>query len=103
MPRRRRAVWACRALCAWACAVLFAASSAVATQARVGAASGSSAFQHVEIVVGLRWRDQSELEALLRGLANPDSALFGRYLSADEFDRRFAPSPETIEATQAIL
>lgn len=68
-----------------------------------GGAEGSPARQRIDVVVGLRWRDQAVLEELLRGLSDPDSPYYRRYLSAAEFQTHFAPTDETIEATRLIL
>lgn len=102
-PRRgafHQAVWA-TVVAAW---LLLWASPSIAQQAGGAGNGGSSATrQHVDIVVGLRWREQAELERLLRGLVDPDSPQYERYLTADEFAGRFAPAAETIEATRSVL
>lgn len=55
------------------------------------------------MVVGLRWREQAQLEQLLRGLSDPDSPHYRKYLTAEEFHARFAPTDQTIEAARLLL
>ncbi len=76
---------------------LLAASPATVAVRRV------DARRPVEVVLGLPWRDERELASLVRDLADPQSPRFGRYLSAQEFDRRFAPLPEGIDALVSFL
>lgn len=64
---------------------------------------GAAIRQRIDVVVGLRWRDQAALEELLRGLPDPDSPYYRRYLTTAEFQTHFAPTAETIEATRIVL
>ena len=43
-------------------------------------------------------RNQDALHALLHGLSDPRSPLYGKYLSADEFTRRFGPTQADYDA-----
>lgn len=49
--------------------------------------------QH-DIVVSLDLRNRDQLEAFLADVQNPDSPNYGRFLTQEEFNARFAPSTE---------
>ncbi len=66
-------------------------------------AEAAPAAETVEVVVGLRWRNEPELEQFLREVANPQSPAFNQFLTSAEFDRRFGPSAESVEAAVALL
>jgi len=55
------------------------------------------------VILGLKWRHQSELDQLLRQLKQPGSVFYQRYLSADEFDERFGPAPNDVATVIAEL
>jgi subtilase family serine protease len=57
------------------------------------------AKQH-DIVVGLELRNRDELERFLADVQNPDSPNYGRFLTQDEFNARYAP---TAEAEQRVV
>ncbi len=47
--------------------------------------------QH-SVVISLDLRNRAELEAFLADVQNPDSPNYGRFITQDEFNARFAPS-----------
>ncbi len=55
------------------------------------------------VVVGLEWRNSSELERSLMDVANPQSESFDHYLTAATFASRFGPSAAGIDAVRARL
>ncbi|GIW40144.1 MAG: hypothetical protein KatS3mg076_0721 [Candidatus Binatia bacterium] len=59
--------------------------------------------QPVTVLVGLKWRDGAALQRLLLELYSPSSPLYQKFLSPQEFDRRFAPAPEVVERLAEYL
>jgi subtilase family serine protease len=57
------------------------------------------ANQH-DIVVGLDLRNRDDLERFLADVQNPDSPDYGRFLTQDEFNARYAP---TADAEQRVV
>jgi kumamolisin len=57
------------------------------------------ANQH-DIVVGLQLRNRDELERFLADVQNPNSSNYGRFLTQDEFNARYAP---TADAEQRVV
>jgi kumamolisin len=57
------------------------------------------AIQH-DIVVGLTLRNRDELENFLADVQNPNSPNYGRFLTPDEFNARYAP---TADAEQRVV
>jgi kumamolisin len=57
----------------------------------------------VQVVIGLSWRNRAALDRLVRDLASPQSAQFERFLTAREFERRFAPSAARVSAVTRFL
>ncbi len=52
----------------------------------------------VRLALSLPLRNQGELDDLLVRLSDPEDALYGQYLTSQEFTARFAPTPEDYEA-----
>lgn len=50
------------------------------------------ASTRVDVAVVLRYRNDAELEALVRAQGDPDSPLHGRFLTQGQFQRYFSPS-----------
>src|ERR1700753_4333313 len=61
----------------------------------LGAVSGS---QHLKLAITLPLRNEDQLDALLKGIYDPQSPLFHHYLSADEFTAQYAPSQADYDA-----
>ena len=59
--------------------------------------------QPLHIVVVLKGRNEAGLDALLQAQNEPGNANYGRYLTADEFNARFAPTRAQVEAVVAHL
>ncbi len=57
----------------------------------------------VDVAVELPYRHSSELSALVSAQRNPDSGVFRRFLSHDQFRAYFAPSLESYAAAAASL
>jgi hypothetical protein len=53
--------------------------------------------------VVLKLRNQPELEALLKRLYNPKDALFGHYLTPEEFQNQFRPTQADVDAVVDFL
>jgi kumamolisin len=75
--------------------------SSTAWGGSAGAAHGPA--QPVELLIGLHWQNEAELERLLREQSDAGSPQFRRYLSAEEFASRFAPPPGTLSVLADIL
>ncbi len=63
----------------------------------------TSADAPVRVVIGLAWRNRSALDQLVRDLANPQSPQYQRFLTAREFERRFAPRAGQVMAITRFL
>ncbi len=57
----------------------------------------------LKIVVGLKLRNEAELDAFLKEVSDPNSPSFRKYLSADEFTRRFSPRQNDVDRVVAFL
>jgi len=56
--------------------------------------------QHITLAISLPLRNESDLDILLQNLYNPASAVYGRYLSVEEFAGQFGP---TIDDHDAVV
>src|SRR5580700_10176794 len=52
----------------------------------------ASAGQSLSLAIPLQPKNVAELEVLIQRLHTPGDSLYGKYLTADEFTERFAPS-----------
>jgi kumamolisin len=77
--------------------VLWTVLAANAAVAQTTSAAGT------EVVLGLRWRNQAELDQFLHDVVDPESPQYQKYLSAGEFTARFAPSAEDQRAAVSYL
>ncbi len=66
----------------------------------VGATSSSEAVSF-GMVLGLR--NEAGAEAALQAISSPDSASYGKWLSNQAFDERYAPAKSSVSAVQAWL
>jgi len=57
----------------------------------------------VSLTFTLAGADPTGLSALLAALEDPGSSDYGRYLTAPQFEARFAPSPSTVAAVESAL
>jgi subtilase family serine protease len=107
-----RAVW----LAAVAFVLLAAAGSAGAASQRAALAGSVPAWaksanfksttagtDQVGFRVYLGWRNAADAEALARSVSDPASAGYGKYLSAAQFRRQFAPSQSDVASVQNWL
>jgi subtilase family serine protease len=58
--------------------------------------------QH-QIVVGLELRNRDALEAFLQDVQDPSSSRYGHFLTSEEFNRDFAPTPAAESALVSFL
>lgn len=72
----------------------------VAKATKVGSAP---ADQSVEIAVHLALKNTAGLKALVAELSVPGSKEYGRYLTTEEFAKRFAPAPAAVDAVTKML
>jgi subtilase family serine protease len=59
--------------------------------------------ERVDIQVHLRLRDEAGAEAELAAISDPKSPRYGRFLSAEEFASKYAPTAEDVAAVRAHL
>ena len=59
--------------------------------------------EHLTVQVQLALHNQAAAEAELADISNPDSPNYGKFLSDDEFNAKYAPTAEDIAAVQAHL
>ncbi|MBP6744816.1 S8/S53 family peptidase [bacterium] len=59
--------------------------------------------RRLEILVGLKVRDEADLDALLDNLQNPDSPQYQQFLSTDQFIARFAPATHDVDEAVRYL
>ena len=57
----------------------------------------------VSLAVTLAYRDQAGLDAFVHAVSTPGSPQYRHYLTADQFNARFAPSPEDYAAVVAAF
>jgi subtilase family serine protease len=62
----------------------------------------SASTKH-ELFVGLALRNGDALEAFLQDVQDPSSPRYGRFLSQDEFNQSFAPTPQAESALVSFL
>ena len=59
--------------------------------------------ERVTVQVHLAMHDEAGARALLAEVSNPSSPAYGRFLTTDEYNARFAPSPEDVAVVRAHL
>ncbi len=57
----------------------------------------------IRLAVTLAYRDQAGLDALVQAIATPGSPQYHQYMTAEQFNARFAPTPEDHAAVIAAL
>lgn len=57
----------------------------------------------VSVSLTLRYNNQAELDAFVASVSNPHSATYGQFLSAAQFNARYAPTPAQESAVVASL
>ena len=86
------------------CAASAHAANLPATAARgitdLGRAPAST---QIHLALTLGYRDQAGLDALVQAQATPGSPQYRRYLTAEQFNARFAPSPDEYASVVAAL
>ncbi len=69
----------------------------------LGALSAQPGVAPISITVALRLQNPEEAEALLKAIHTPDDPEFGRFLTAEQFAARFAPSDSDVAKVMASL
>ncbi len=57
----------------------------------------------VVVVLGLRYTDPGALLSLLSSVENPSSPDYRHYLTSQQFDQRFGPSPQEVRSVEGYL
>ncbi len=63
----------------------------------------ADANQQLNISIGLQARNQSDLDALLSAIYDPRSAQYHQYLTPDQFNQLFAPTPDQVQQVVSFL
>src|SRR5580692_7174505 len=69
----------------------------------LGATTAVDGNASMTVTVALRLSDPEGAEALLQSVATPGSAQYHKFLSAEEFEARFAPSAASVARVVAAL
>jgi len=77
--------------------VALPAYAAGPTAIDLGSADSAGGNAPVTLTVALKLRNADQMEALIESIYDASSPQFRRFLSTQEFDARFGPTPETIE------
>jgi subtilase family serine protease len=72
----------------------------VAKATKIGSAPDG---QSVTIAVHMTLKDAASLKALVAAVSSPTSQQYGRYLTSEDFARRFAPAASDIDAVKSLL
>jgi subtilase family serine protease len=75
-------------------------ASWVKNAAKVGTAPSG---ETVTIAVHLSLSDAAKLKTLATAVSSPGNHLYGRYLTADEFSKQFAPASADVQSVKAML
>jgi len=62
-----------------------------------------SADEHITVQVQLALHNQAQAEAELADISNPDSPNYGKFLTDDEYNAKYAPTAEDIAAVRSHL
>lgn len=56
-----------------------------------------------QVIIGLELRNEAELDKLIAEQADPNSPNYGKYITPDEFNQRFAPEQKDVDAVVDYL
>lgn len=59
--------------------------------------------QQLQLSIGLKLRNPAELDNLLSAIYNPQSPQYHHYLTPEQFDQLFAPTPDQVQQVVAFL
>lgn len=63
----------------------------------------ADANQQLNLSIGLRLRNQADLDSLLSSIYDPQSPQYHQYLTPDQFNQLFAPTPDQVLQVEAFL
>src|ERR1700730_3931582 len=63
----------------------------------------ADANQQLNLSIGLQIRNQADLDALLSGIYDPQSAQYHQYLTPDQFTQLFAPTSDQVQQVVSFL
>src|SRR3954454_22889769 len=113
--RRRRALTAAAVALPLVAAALSASGTAQASDRRTVAGTkpawahssvdrgATSDGQRFDAKVWLSGRDQQGMDAYATAVSTPGSALFGKYLTPQQFNQRFGPTSRQVAAVESWL
>ena len=67
------------------------------------AVTAMAADQPLHVTVSLKLRNPDQLQTFLAGVTTPGNALYGKFLTPDQFKARFAPTQAQVDAVVAHL
>src|SRR6266571_3862145 len=59
--------------------------------------------QQLQLSIGLKLRNSAELDSLLNAISDPQSPQYHHYLTPEQFDQLFAPTPDQVQQVVAFL
>jgi len=63
----------------------------------------ADANQQLNLSIGLQLRNQVDLDNLLSAIYDPQSPQYQEYLTPDQFNQLFAPTPDQVQQVEAFL
>ncbi len=63
----------------------------------------TSPTQQLNLSIGMQLRDPSGLDSLLSAIYDPNSPQYHQYLTPDQFDQMFAPTPDQVQQVVSYL
>src|SRR5213078_4936872 len=63
----------------------------------------TDANQQLNLSIGLKIRNQADLDSLLQAMYDPQSAQYHQYLTPDQFNQLFAPTSDQVQQVEAFL
>jgi len=64
---------------------------------------GADTSQQMNLSIGLQLRNQDQLDSLLSAMYDPQSASYRQFLTPDQFDQLFAPTPDQVQQVVTYL
>ncbi len=59
--------------------------------------------QQLNLSIGLKLRNSSDLDSLLSAIYNPNSSQYHQYLTPDQFNQLFSPTPDQVQQVVSYL
>lgn len=94
----------CRATAVAVVAIVIATVASAAPQPTdLGPLADHASDQPISVTIALKLRDPSGAEAMMRGVSTPGDALYGQFLTPEQFHAQFGPTEASVVAVIAHL